>query len=79
MLHVMSTPRLYIYIFFLFDWAKGVEAGRKGRGGSHFFPTEEPCKEFLDVEVHNKNEATDCSVFVIFLKFCMEYHYHLTS
>lgn len=78
MLPVMSTPRLYIYIFLFVRLGEELELVGKG-GGSQFFPIEEPCKEFLDDEVHNQNEATGSSVFVIFLKFCMEYCYHLTS
>lgn len=77
MLHVISTPRLYIYIIFLFDRARGVGAGRKG--GSKFFPIEEPCKSFWKLRYITRMKSLILLFSVIFLKFCMEYCYHLTT
>lgn len=66
MLHVMSTPRLCIYISFLSDGARE-ELEPVGKG-AQFFSYRGALQEFLEVEVHNQNEVTDSSVLSMFLK-----------
>lgn len=63
----MSSPRLYIYIFFLFDRARE-ELEPVGKGAHNFFPIEEPCKSFWKLKYITKNEVTDSIVFRYFPK-----------
>lgn len=50
-----------------------------GNEGSQFWTYRGALKKFLKVEVHNWNEVNDSSIFFIYLNFCMEPFYHLTS
>lgn len=63
MLRAISTPSLYIYIFF--ECVRERRVGAAGRKwGSQFLPYRGALKKFLKVEVHNQNEVNDSSIFL---------------